>query len=246
MIRTALICLALMVWAPSAQACRLALVLAMDVSSSVNAEEDTLQRQGMAAALVAPQVQAAFFATDEPVALAVFEWSGRYNQLILQDWVLVDSPQRLHDIASRVSSTPRSHSNYPTALGHAVGFASTMLQRAPICDAQTVDVSGDGPNNDGFGTDSAYAAFPFDAVTINGLVINVIEDMEAREAQFDQDDLVSYYTRNVIRGPGAFVQTADGFEDFARAMEVKLIRELGVRVIGQLSEPSRTRFGQGG
>jgi hypothetical protein len=68
-------------------------------------------------------------------------------------------------------------------------------------------------------------------------VINVPEDSATREAQ---DDLVDYYTREVIRGPSAFVEVADGFEDFARAMEVKLVRELGVFMLGQNNAPHQT------
>lgn len=204
----------------------------MDVSSSVSAEEDTLQRQGLAAALTAPRVQAAFFATDDPVALAVFEWSGRFNQLILQNWVLIDSQATLADVSARIANTPRSHADFPTALGHAMGFASTLLRRAPPCDAYTVDVSGDGPNNEGFDTAIAYSAFPFDAVTVNGLVIDVPQQSAIGDAPID---LVAYYLREVIHGPGAFVEVADGFEDFARAMEAKLIRELGVRVLGHVN-----------
>ncbi len=218
----------------------MALVLAMDVSSSVSAEEDALQRGGMAAALMAPKVQAAMFGSDDPVALAAFEWSGRYNQLILQDWVLIDSPTTLAAVANRIATTPRSHDDYPTALGYALGFAATLLRRAPVCDFQKIDVSGDGLNNEGFSPRDAYGAFDFDDVTINGLVINVPETAATREGP---DDLVEYYASEVIRGPAAFVEIADGFEDFARAMEVKLIRELGALVIGQSALPPRTDQG---
>jgi hypothetical protein len=224
-------------WSQSAAACRLALVLAMDVSSSVSAQEDALQRSGLSTALMAPQVQAALFATDDPVALAVFEWSGRYNQLVLQDWILIDSLSTLAGVANRIATTPRSHDDFPTALGYALGYAATMLRRAPVCDFQKIDVSGDGRNNEGFDPSRAYGAFAFDRITVNGLVINVPEDIATREAQ---DDLVDYYTREVIRGPSAFVEVADGFEDFARAMEAKLIRELGVLMLGQSNAPHQT------
>lgn len=231
MIRTSLIAAAAGFWAPTAEACRLALVLAIDVSSSVDASEDALQRAGLAAALTAPDVQAAFFATPDPVALAVFEWSGRYNQLIVQDWVFVDTPATLADVANRIATTARSHSDYPTAMGHAVGFAATLLQRGPACDAQTIDVSGDGPNNDGFAPRDAYGAFPLDGVIVNGLVIDQPDPNSPAPV-----DLLDYYAQNVIRGPGAFIEIAQGFDDFARAMEAKLIRELGVRILGRVDD----------
>lgn len=218
-------------WATQAQACRLALVLAMDVSSSVDAEEDALQRGGLATALIAPDVQAAFFATPDPVALAVFEWSGRYNQLLIQDWVLIDTPETLLAVSNRIAASQRSSIEFPTSLGYALGYAATLLTQAPVCDRQTVDVSGDGPNNNGFGPRDAYGAFPVDGVIINGLVIEVPEDTDLRAAA-GTPDLFDYYVSQVIRGPGAFVEVANGFGDFARAMEVKLIRELGVQIIG--------------
>lgn len=219
-----------MAFAPGAQACRLALVLALDVSSSVNATEDALQRGGLAASLRAPDVQAAFFASPDPVALAVFEWSGSNKQLNLQDWVLIDSPATLDAVSDRIAISTRGHDDYPTALGYALGYANTMLRRAPECAQYKVDVSGDGLNNDGFSPRDAYRAFDFDDITVNGLIINVPETASSREVP---DELYEYYRSEVIRGPGAFVEIADGFEDFARAMELKLIRELGVVMIGR-------------
>lgn len=233
MLKPALFAAALIL-ANAADACRLALVLAMDVSSSVSAEEDALQRHGLASALMAPDVQAAFFASDNPVALTVFEWSGRYNQELLQDWVMVDSPATLAAVSNRIATSRRSHNDFPTALGYALGYGATLLQRGPLCDHRTIDISGDGVNNEGFGPFDAYGAFTFDAVTVNGLVINA--------ADFEGEvDLIAYYMREVIHGPGAFVEIANGFDDFARAMEAKLIRELGQRVFGAAQPRERPK-----
>ncbi|MCF2870092.1 DUF1194 domain-containing protein [Octadecabacter sp. G9-8] len=217
-------------WGHGAQACRLALVLAMDVSSSVDATEDALQRAGLAAALVAPSVRDAFFASDAPVALAVFEWSGRNDQRLIQDWVLIENEATLTQVATQIATTRRIVAERPTALGYALGFSAGLLAVAPDCAAQTIDVSGDGLNNDGFEPRQAYDVFDLDGVTVNGLVIEEPDDAAFREGQID---LLSYYVQNVIQGPAAFVEFADGFEDFARAMEAKLIRELGVLMIGQ-------------
>lgn len=207
--------------------CRLALVLAMDVSSSVDAAEDTLQRKGMVAALTAPDVISAFFATDEVVALAVYEWSGRYNQEILLDWTLIDSPARLLSVAETLANSTRSHNDFPTAMGYALGFGAGMLERAPACLSKTLDMAGDGQNNEGFGPKQAYRAFPFDDVTVNGLVVNGA-DFEA------ETGLIGFYERQVIRGPGAFIEVAQGFEDYKRAMKRKLERELSPPVMGAL------------
>ena len=211
--------------AQPASACRLALVLAMDVSSSVDAAEDALQRQGLAQALMEPEVIAAFFASDDPVAVSVFEWSGRYNQAMLADWTLVQSPADLAALSARIAGSIRSHNDFPTAMGHALGHAAGLLQRGPDCLFQTIDIAGDGINNEGFGPAEAYNAFPFADVTVNGLVVNA--------ADFEGEvGLISFFQNEVIRGPGAFIEIATSFDDYDRAMRRKLIRELGVQVLG--------------
>ena len=211
--------------AQPASACRLALVLAMDVSSSVDAAEDALQRQGLAQALMEPEVIAAFFASDDPVAVSVFEWSGRYNQAMLADWTLVQSPADLAALSARIAGSIRSHNDFPTAMGHALGHAAGLLQRGPDCLFQTIDIAGDGINNEGFGPAEAYNAFPFADVTVNGLVVNA--------ADFEGEvGLISFFQNEVIRGPGAFIEIATSFDDYDRAMRRKLIRELGVQVFG--------------
>ncbi|MEM8731013.1 MAG: DUF1194 domain-containing protein [Pseudomonadota bacterium] len=210
-----------------ATGCRLALVLAIDVSSSVDEAEDALQRGGLAAALLAPEVKRALFDGDLPVALAVFEWSGRYNHALLVDWTLIDSQADLFLVANAIGTSSRSHDEFPTALGYALGYAATLLQRAPACLFQTVDVAGDGENNEGFAPARAYRHFGFTDVVVNGLAIN---GANARA----EVSLEEYYRNEVIRGPGAFVEIANGFDDYERAMRRKLERELRPRVIGTL------------
>lgn len=218
--------MALTLGASPAGACRLALVLALDVSSSVDATEDQLQRQGLASALLTPEVRAAFFASPDPVAITVFEWSGRYNQSQLVGWTMVYGARDLEQISSAISNSKRSQNEFPTAMGYALGHAAGLLQEAPSCLFKTIDVSGDGENNDGFGPRAAYGAFPLSDVTVNGLVINA--------AEFESEtELIPYYRDKVIKGPGAFIEIANGFEDFARAMERKLIRELSAMILGQ-------------
>ncbi|MDA9789631.1 DUF1194 domain-containing protein [Amylibacter sp.] len=85
-------------------------------------------------------------------------------------------------------------------------------------------------NNDVFEPRDAFLAFDLKGVTINGLVIEVPEDAGLRAGQIN---LATYYLLNVIQGPGAFIEVARGFDDFGRAMEIKLIRELGVLMLGQ-------------
>lgn len=210
--------------------CRLALVLAMDVSSSVDAAEDKLQRGGMVAALISPEVEAAFFAADQPVALAIYEWSGRYNQEILLDWTMIDSRRALVEAAEVVATSTRSHNDFPTAMGYALGYGATLLERAPRCLKQTLDMAGDGQNNDGFEPVAAYREFPFGDITVNGLVVNA--------ADFEGEvGLIAYYQSQVLYGPGAFMIIADGFDDYERAMRRKLVRELSPPIMGTLPHP---------
>ena len=207
--------------------CRLALALAVDISSSVDATEDTLQRSGIVAALTSPEVEAAFFASDLPVALAVYEWSGRYNQEIILDWMMINSRSALLRAAEVVASSKRSHNDFPTAMGYALGFGAQLLARSPDCLRKTLDMAGDGQSNEGFPPASAYREFPFQCVTVNGLVVNA--------ADFEGEvGLIAFYSGEVIHGPGAFLIVADGFDDFERAMRRKLERELTPPAIGAL------------
>lgn len=210
-----------------AETCRLALSLALDVSSSVDAEEYRLQAEGLAAALVAAEVEAAFLGVEGAwVALQVFEWSGRQQQETRLDWTLVRSAGDLARIAARLRGMARSHDDYPTALGYAMGYGATALARGPVCDRRTLDVSGDGANNEGFEPPLAIRAFPFEGVTVNGLVVGPNRAVLRR-----------YFEGFVIHGPGAFVEMAEDYADFKRAMRRKLARELGVGLLSALAPP---------
>ncbi|WP_422072000.1 DUF1194 domain-containing protein [Sulfitobacter geojensis] len=223
----ALVTLLMAVSGAAVAECRLALVLALDVSSSVDPTEDALQRGGVVAALTAPEVAEAFFATDQHVALAVYEWSGREQQDILLDWTLIDGPHALLAAAETVAATRRGHADYPTAMGHALGFGVRMLEAAPPCARLTLDMAGDGQNNEGFGPQDAYNAYPFDEVTVNGLVVNA-GDFEGELG------LIPFYRAEVLHGRGAFLEIANGFADYERAMRRKLVREVTPVVIGRL------------
>ncbi|MBO9444563.1 DUF1194 domain-containing protein [Ruegeria sp. R14_0] len=208
-----------------AETCRLALALAMDISTSVDETEDALQRQGLAAALIAPEVVEAFFSSPAPVALAVYEWSGRDTQRVILNWTMINTEADLLVAASKVQQSVRSDRDSATAMGYALAFGANLLQQAPPCLFQTIDLSGDGSNNDGYGPDSAYRHFSFQNVVVNGLVINA--------ADFEGElFLIPFFENNVLHGPGAFLEVAQGFEDFERAMRRKLERELSGLQIG--------------
>lgn len=208
--------------AGEAVACRLALLLALDASSSVDAEEYLTQRNGLAAALIAPEVQAAFLSAPEPVALAAFEWSGEWNQRVMLDWRMIRSGEDLLRAAEELSEATRGATGFPTAIGAALGYAAGRLSEAPLCDRQTIDVSGDGRNNHGFPPPLAYKHFPLAGVTVNALAIGGAANLR---------DLVAYFQAEVIQGPNAFVQSARDYADFERAMRRKLEREVSRAVV---------------
>lgn len=206
--------------------CRLALMLALDVSASVDEAEYALQQNGMAAALLAPDVQRAFLEGPGPVALSVFEWSGRFQQDLLLDWTLIRSEADLERAAASMQSGLRRSRDFPTAIGYALGFAAARFAEAPDCLFQTLDVSGDGQNNDGFPPGAAYAHFPLRGVTVNGLAIGGA-----------QREIVDYFEAEVIQGPGAFVEYAADHSEFEAAMRRKLERELRAMILGELQAP---------
>ncbi len=197
-------------------------MLALDVSSSVDVAEDRLQREGLVAALRSPDVQAAFLANEAPVALQVFEWSGRAHQVDLIEWQMIRSRADIDAAANRIAQTERSASGQQTAMGYALGYAAQKLETGPSCLFQTIDMAGDGANNAGPGPAAIYATFPFDGIIVNGLVV-----------RGEQTGVTSYFENTVKRGPGAFVETANGFADFEAAMRRKLVRELTAQIIGR-------------
>lgn len=209
--------------APAEAACRLALLLALDVSSSVDAQEYDLQRKGLAAALNAPDIRHAILASDEAVALAVYEWSGRHREKLHLDWTFLRNDADITRAAATLADMERETSEFPTALGFALGYGAQVMARAPDCTRKVIDVSGDGINNQGFAPALAYKHFPFHDITVNGLVILGHDTTVLR-----------HYREEVLYGPGAFLEVADGFEDFQRAMERKLFREISDIVLGAL------------
>jgi hypothetical protein len=224
-VRAALVAAALLLAGPAAaQDCRLALSLGLDVSSSVSTREYRLQADGLAAALTDPAVAEAFLMTPGArVALHVFEWSGTEQQRVVIGWSWVEGPADLAAAAALLRRTSRSFAQYPTAIGHAMAYGAAALAAGPECGQRTLDLSGDGTNNDGPSPPLIRASFSPGALTINGLVIGA-----------SRTTLRRYYEQFVIHGPDAFVEEADDYADFEAAMRRKLLRELGVPRISGL------------
>lgn len=225
--KTALAALAFLMGTLPVPACTLALSLALDVSSSVDDREFTQQATGLASALTHPEVQDAIFALpDATIALHIYQWSGRRNQLVVLDWTPITAPDDLTRVAELLRSMPRATKEFPTSLGHALGFGAIALRDAPDCARKTLDVSGDGRNNEGFAPEHAYRAFPFAGITVNGLAIGGADPL-----------ITAYYRTEVISGPGAFVEEARDYADYARAMRRKLVREIGIMAVSKVNAP---------
>ena len=205
-----------------------ALVLAADVSRSVDEEEFRLQRDGIATALTDPKVLNAIRSgLHGAVAICFVEWSGVGQQLVVADWIVVHDLASAQQIAGIVRSAPRSFFG-STAIGSAIDFSMRQLARAKHeADRRVIDVSGDGTNVSGPSVASARDAAVEADITVNGLAI-----LSAFPNPFNPDHthppggLEEYYRRNVTGGVGSFVTVVEGFQTFAEAMINKLIREI--------------------
>jgi hypothetical protein len=231
MIRFALILLLLPGIAQAA--CRQALSLGLDVSSSVDDGEYRLQLDGIAAALNAEPVQEILFLSpDAPVRLHVFEWSGPANHREIVPWTEIVTPEDLARVTRILLDTERRDAAPTTAIGAAILQGFAYLAPHTDCWQRTLDLSGDGASNTGPPPETIPDSQRPPGVTVNGLVVGA-GDLRIGDVRFaDIKELSSYYRTRVIRGPGAFVETALGYEAFAAAMERKLMRELASMAVG--------------
>lgn len=219
--------------AQEAPVCRQALVLAIDVSASVDAREYRLQAGGLARALMDASVRQAFLEpAGTAVALAVFEWSGPGEQRLVVDWTMVTGDDVLDRVAATLESLPVPAQQSTTAIGAAMLAAADLFARGPDCLQRTLDISGDGQNNDAPPPGDARHAPGLAGVTINGLVIGADFPRDHALNPNRMGALARHYAARVIKGPGAFVEEADDFRDFEAAMRRKLIRELNTMVLG--------------
>jgi len=207
------IALALAMMLPTAApACEAALVLAMDVSGSVDRGEYLLQVEGLAAALADGAVRDVL--VQDQVALAVVQWSSLGQQALVLPWQRMLSPGAVDDFAARVLAMPRAFPGSDTAVGEALAFSLAQFEAVPDCRRRIIDMSGDGDENVGFTTPHARGAAVAAGVEVNGLAIEAMGL-----------SITNFYRRWVIT-PGGFVETAQGHLDYARAIRSKMLREL--------------------
>lgn len=220
-------------WAGAAAAsCRQALLLALDVSGSVDAREYRLQLDGLAAALVNPQVIAAFEAMPQaPVRLAVMEWSGPGFQRMILPWREVTGAADLVSVAGVLRGTARVEADFSTAIGSALLRGAAEMAGQSECWRQVIDVSGDGKSNTG--PTPGPVSEGMGEVTVNGLIIGEAVPTAGEGRSPGIGELVAYYRAYVLHGPDAFTETANGFEDFEAAMVRKLLRELEIVAVSE-------------
>ncbi|MEM6940503.1 MAG: DUF1194 domain-containing protein [Pseudomonadota bacterium] len=235
MIRRAVLAALMVLSADQAHAaCRQALALALDVSGSVDAREYRLQMGGIAAALDSPEVRGKLMSLPStPVRLLIFEWSGPTDQAVVVPWVEIDSDETLDVVIQTLRGAERRNASPGTALGIAMREGARHLAGQADCWKRTLDVSGDGKSNLGPRPAEIKAELEGQGITINGLVIGIDDPTIGDVRQAEIGELSAYFTNDVIMGPGAFVQTALGFSDYARAMQKKLLRELDGLVFSQ-------------
>lgn len=215
----------------------LELVLAVDVSGSIDAEEAALQRQGYLAAIVHREVlQAITGGTFGRIALAYMEWAGEHHQSIIVDWSMIDGSASASAFATALAAKePRSERW--TSISAAIDSAAALFADNGFEGTRKViDISGDGPNNSGRAPDEARDLAVAQGITINGLPI--LNGRPGPGGWPGAVDLDSYYRDHVIGGAGAFLVPAENFDSFAGAIRAKLVREIATP---QPPEPSPTR-----
>jgi hypothetical protein len=202
--------------ARSQAAVDLELVLAIDSSGSVDFAEFDLQARGIALAFRDPDViEAIMGAAPNGIAVCVIHWSGRHQHLAVVDWTKVTDVSSADALAATIEATGRVLIG-ETAIADALQFATEKLMYGPFRGArQIIDLSGDGPTNAGRDPDSIRDAAVWSGITINGLAI-----------LNESPTLDLYYADHVIGGPDAFVTTARDYGDFARAIRLKLLKEI--------------------
>jgi hypothetical protein len=206
----------------------LLLVLAADVSRSVDAPKFQLQREGYAAALADPRVLNAIKSgANSRIAVTFLEWSGSGSQKVVIDWTLIDGQSAAQQFGDRLLESPRSFADR-TSISGGIEFAMAQFPRAPFeARRRTIDVSGDGTNNSGRDVKAARDEAIALGITINGLVILSDTPLPWNpEHTNPPGGLANYYRNNVSGGPGAFVIEAKDFNAFGQAIITKLIAEI--------------------
>jgi hypothetical protein len=202
----------------------LELVLAVDVSWSMDLDEQQLQREGYISALRDPEVWRAISSGgSSSIGLLYVEWAGQHIQQIVIPWTLIDSPEALESFAAKLEKAPISR-NRMTSVSGAIEFSTRQFGERFKGKRRVIDVSGDGPNNSGPPAEEARDEAVKQGVVINGLPI-IIKPSQ-RSGFFDIRDLEKYYKDCVIGGFGSFAIPIRSKDEFGPAIRRKLILEI--------------------
>ena len=226
-LRRGILVLALLLAAPAfaKEAVDVELVLAIDISGSIDPDEARMQREGYVAALTDRRVLGAITSgIHGKIAIAYVEWASSYQRNTLLDWTVIDGAGSAGATAAKLAAIP-INIGQRTSISTAIDYSMQMLGKSPFEGIRRViDISGDGPNNDGGLVTTARDRALDAGVIINGLPI--INGKPNRFGFPTMQDLDRYYEGCVIGGPGSFVVKADSFEAFADAVKQKLILEI--------------------
>lgn len=206
----------------------LLLVLAADISRSVDAQKFKLQREGYAAALVNPRVVRAIQSGQHGrIAICFVEWSGPFAQAVMVDWTVVATVEDAQSLAEKIRGAPRLFMER-TAIGAAIDFSVKLFDKSGFAaPRRVIDVSGDGTSNAGRDVVASRAEALAQGITINGLVILSEVPLPSNPWHtHPPGGLLAYYENNVIGGPGAFALAAESFEAFGASITSKLVKEI--------------------
>ena len=203
------------------------LILAVDVSYSMDMDELAIQREGYAQAIVSKEfLQALKTGPNGKISVTYFEWAASTDQKIIIPWRVIDGPETADAVASEIMKTPIRRASR-TSISGAINFAMPLFDENPHRGLRRViDISGDGPNNNGTPVTLARDAALEKGIVINGLPIMV---KEPSYSTMDIDNLDFYYEDCVIGGPGSFVVTIKDRDRFKEAIRTKLLLEVAGR-----------------
>jgi hypothetical protein len=203
------------------------LILAVDVSYSMDMDELAIQREGYAQAIVSKEfLQALKSLPNGKVAITYFEWAASSDQKIIIPWRLIDGPETADAVANEIMKTPIRRASR-TSISGAIYFAMPLFDENPYHGPRhVIDISGDGPNNNGAPVIGARDEALAKGIVINGLPIMV---KEPSYSTMDIDNLDWYYEDCVIGGPGSFVVSIKDREKFKEAIRAKLLLEVAGR-----------------
>jgi len=203
------------------------LILAVDVSYSMDLDELAVQREGYAQAIVSREfLQALKSLPNGRISVTYFEWAATGDQKIIIPWRLIDGPETADAVADEILKTPIRRASR-TSISGAINFAVPLFEEDPYRGMRRViDISGDGPNNNGSPVTGARDAALAKGIVINGLPIMV---KEPSYSTMDIENLDWYYEDCVIGGPGSFVVAIKDRDKFKEAIRAKLLLEVAGR-----------------